>query len=355
VERLTVTAVNGSGAAVGNPLALASGAIVTVNANGSYTYNPNGAFNSLAVGQSTIDTFTYTASDGYGGTDAATVTITVNGVNDAPVLDASKSPALSSVTAGAGVPSGAVGTLVSALVDFASPTGQVDNVTDVDSGALLGIAITNADTTNGAWWYSTDNGTSWFALGAVADNNALLLAADVGTRVYFQPAPAFSGTIPNAITLRAWDRTSGANGALADTTINGGTTAFSIAADTASIDVLSADQNVTVALSRNVASISEEAGGTVAFTITLSQALNATNTLSVDLTDVAGGAQSGTDTTAALTAAIDAALVPGVSRSGSTLTFNGASFGGTTFSFNLTAANDALVEGTEALALQLAG
>ena len=50
-----------------------------------------------------------------------------------------------------GAPSGAVGTLVSALVDFASPAGQVDNVTDVDSGALLGIAVTAADTANGIW------------------------------------------------------------------------------------------------------------------------------------------------------------------------------------------------------------
>ena len=39
-----------------------------------------------------------------------------------------------------------------ALVDFASPGGQVGNVTDVDSGALLGIAVTAADTTNGSWY-----------------------------------------------------------------------------------------------------------------------------------------------------------------------------------------------------------
>ena len=79
-----------------------------------------------------------------------------------------------------------MGTLVSSLVDFASPAGQVDNVTDVDSGALLGIAVTAADTSNGSWYYSTDNGTNWNALGAVASNNARLLAADANTRLYFQ-------------------------------------------------------------------------------------------------------------------------------------------------------------------------
>ena len=128
-----------------------------------------------------------------------------------------------------------MGTLVSALADFASPAGQVDNITDVDSGALLGIAITAADTTNGSWFYSTNNGTNWNALGAVAGNNARLLAADANTRLYFQPNANYNGTLASAITFRAWDQTSGANGTLGDTTSNGGTTAFSSATDTASL------------------------------------------------------------------------------------------------------------------------
>ena len=89
------------------------------------------------------------------------------------------------------------------------PAGQVDNVTDVDSGALLGIAVTAADTTNGTWFYSTNNGASWNALGAVANNNARLLAADANTRLYFQPNANYNGTLANAITFRAWDQTSG--------------------------------------------------------------------------------------------------------------------------------------------------
>src|SRR5205814_1667 len=75
--------------------------------------------------------------------------------NSAPILDNSKSPSLSAINEDAGPPSGAAGTLVSALVDFASPSGQVDNVIDPDSGASLGIAVTAADTTNGTWYYST--------------------------------------------------------------------------------------------------------------------------------------------------------------------------------------------------------
>ncbi|MBO9406206.1 tandem-95 repeat protein [Shimia sp. R9_1] len=58
---------------------------VTNNGDGTFDYDPNGAFESLGVGDSTTDSFSYTVSDGNGGTDTATVTISVTGVNDAPV------------------------------------------------------------------------------------------------------------------------------------------------------------------------------------------------------------------------------------------------------------------------------
>ena len=84
LDTLTVTEVNGSMAAVGNPLTLPSGAVVTVNADGSYTYDPSGAFNNLAAGELDADSFTYTVSDGNGGTATATVDIVIVGLNDAP-------------------------------------------------------------------------------------------------------------------------------------------------------------------------------------------------------------------------------------------------------------------------------
>ena len=65
----------------------AKGAAVTVNADGSYSYDPTGSgtLNALSTGETTTDTFTYTVSDGTDGSNTATVTITVTGVNDAPV------------------------------------------------------------------------------------------------------------------------------------------------------------------------------------------------------------------------------------------------------------------------------
>ena len=83
-DTLTVTQVNGVGANVGTQIALASGALLTVNANGTFNYNPNGQFEALNVSQTANDSFTYQISDGNGGTDTATVALTINGVNDAP-------------------------------------------------------------------------------------------------------------------------------------------------------------------------------------------------------------------------------------------------------------------------------
>ncbi len=88
---------------------------------------------------------------------SGTVSITVNTVNDAPVLDAAASPSLAMVKENGGSPFGPMGTLVSDLIDFADASGH-DSVTDVDDGALTGMAITGADESNGTWWYTTNDG-----------------------------------------------------------------------------------------------------------------------------------------------------------------------------------------------------
>jgi VCBS repeat-containing protein len=75
---LTISKVNGAAGNVGAPLTLASGAKLTVYADGSYSYDPNGKFDSLGEGSSTVgDTFTYALAGG----NSATVTVTVNGVS----------------------------------------------------------------------------------------------------------------------------------------------------------------------------------------------------------------------------------------------------------------------------------
>ena len=53
---------------------------------GGFTYDPNGQFEWLGAGETAIDTFEYTVTDGQGSSDTATVQITVIGTNQAPTL-----------------------------------------------------------------------------------------------------------------------------------------------------------------------------------------------------------------------------------------------------------------------------
>jgi len=71
-DTLSVAQVNGSAADVGKAVSLPSGAVLTVNPDGSFAYDPNGSF---AAGGT--DSFTYTVEDSHGDEAIATVTITV--------------------------------------------------------------------------------------------------------------------------------------------------------------------------------------------------------------------------------------------------------------------------------------
>lgn len=125
-QTLSVVAVNG--AALGGAITLASGATVTMNTNGTYTYNPTGStLQSLTTGQMGTDTFDYTVSDGNGGTDIGTVTITVNGANDAPNFTGNTGPF--SVTENV-----AIGTFVGSV-----------SAPDPDGGSTVAYAITGGN------------------------------------------------------------------------------------------------------------------------------------------------------------------------------------------------------------------
>jgi VCBS repeat-containing protein len=117
----------------------ANGASVSVNADGSYTYDPqvSATLNALAVGSTLDDSFTYTISDGNDGSDTATVTITVTAVNDAPV---------------------AVGDSATATEDtpFVSVTDLDANDTDADGDALSVVEGTFATNEGGSITIAAD-------------------------------------------------------------------------------------------------------------------------------------------------------------------------------------------------------
>jgi Ca2+-binding RTX toxin-like protein len=186
-------------------------------ATGAFTYTPDENF----FGP---DSFTFQATDGTNVSNTATVVINVTAVNDAPVL--SDDAVIPAILQGTTNPPGRV---ISALFS--------DVFEDADGNALAGVAIIGnpQDANQGTWQYSTD-GTTWFAVGTVADG-ATALALSATTRLRFLAEPFFSGD-PKPLTVRALDSTftgtftSGATRATVNTTTNGGTTAISAATQT---------------------------------------------------------------------------------------------------------------------------
>src|SRR4029453_10086709 len=119
---LTVSAV--AGGTGGVQFDLASGALLTPNPDGSYVYNPNGKFESLGTGVNGSDSFSYTVSDGKGGTDTATVNLTITGVNDAPVAVHDTGT-----------------TNENTALNVIAANGVLKNDTDVDGGTLTVSAV----------------------------------------------------------------------------------------------------------------------------------------------------------------------------------------------------------------------
>ena len=71
---------------LGAPFTTAGGGVLTLQADGSYTFNPGTAYNSVPVHATATETITCTISDGNGGTTTAKLIITINGVNDVPIV-----------------------------------------------------------------------------------------------------------------------------------------------------------------------------------------------------------------------------------------------------------------------------
>jgi VCBS repeat-containing protein len=126
-DTITVTAVDTSGT---------TGEVTAWDSDGSFTYDPNGQFESLDDGETDVDTFTYTASDGNGGIDTATVTINIEGVNDAPVASHDE-----------------YFTVENTQLVVAAP-GVLANDTDIEGDALTAVLVD--DVTHGSLTLNTD-------------------------------------------------------------------------------------------------------------------------------------------------------------------------------------------------------
>jgi len=194
--------------------------------NASFTYDPDGQFEALDIGDMDVDTFSYVIVDTSGATDSADVNIKITGANDAPVLIDSTF------------------TLTNINEDDTSSAGDTvadiiltggDAITDVDEDAVEGIAVTGADNSNGAWQFSINNGGAWTAFGEITEATSVLLDDSAMTKIRFVPDGDYNGSAGD-ITFRAWDQTAGANGNTGvEITATGGTTAYSSDTDTATL------------------------------------------------------------------------------------------------------------------------
>ncbi len=81
-DSLSIVAINGVSIEMGVALGLPSGATVTLNADQTLSYSPNGAYENLYDGISDEDSFTYTIEDTSSAESTSTIQITINGVSE---------------------------------------------------------------------------------------------------------------------------------------------------------------------------------------------------------------------------------------------------------------------------------
>ena len=182
----TVVALNGTGTLTQT---LPSGASVTINANGSYTYNPLAAFQGLSTGQTASDSFTYTMQDGAGAQDTATVNLTINGISDAPTAVADSFDAIGNTGL-------FVGTTPPATQAGKEITGSLlanDTDPDTPQANLVAEPVTNAPTTLGGTITIESDGNFTYQ-----PDDADVGVTDTFTYRVCDASPCSSGTVANA-------------------------------------------------------------------------------------------------------------------------------------------------------------
>ncbi|MCP4343991.1 MAG: PKD domain-containing protein, partial [Desulfobacterales bacterium] len=163
--------------------------------------------------------------------DSDNASIVTNPVNDAPTLDNTRNPGLSSITENN---FNSQGNTVGEIVADGS-------VIDTDGPPSEAIAVISVDNTNGTWQYSANN-SAWKIFSASKgrvniSDKALLL--DENSRIRFVPNNGWNGSA--SFTFRAWDKSEGTPGGTANASTGGGTSAFSSDTDVAVILVTPAE------------------------------------------------------------------------------------------------------------------
>ena len=206
---------------------------------GNLTFEPTADYNGG-------DSFTFAVSDGLAYSSTQTMSITVNPINDAPVLagiGADMSMITENETANVGQ---LVSTILATQTDPDDPIGSDTHGTN--NGLLQGIAIygttVNGPASDGGHWEYKVGAGSWTAIGTVSDTTALLLKSDD----YIRFVPDAKNGQTASFDYYAWDQSAGTTaGTKVNVATRGDTTPYSTASDTTSIVVDDVNDAPTIA------------------------------------------------------------------------------------------------------------
>ncbi|MDQ7985749.1 cadherin-like domain-containing protein, partial [Pseudomonas sp. G34] len=310
-QTLNVVKINGADVPANGKVVLAKG-VLTVNVDGSFNFAAND--NNLKSGEIKTQSFTYTVSDGYGGTATANATITIIGTEVAPGIGA-----------------------VSAAVD--STGGQVDE----GDNAVFTVSLTNASSTASTFSLSLNPGTAT----AGNDYNAALTNQSFSNGVTYN-ATTGQVTVPAGVTSFT------VTVPTINDTVSEPTETFSltVGGKTGTATIIDNDAAPTVS---TVSSAVDSTGGQVdegdnaVFTVNLTNASSTPTTFSLALN--AGTATAGSDYNAALT---NQSFSNGVTYNATTGQVT-VPAGVTSFTVTVPTINDTVNEPTENFSLTVGG
>ena len=233
--------------------------VAVVNNDGTYSYTPDANYNNTST---TRDNFTYTVSDGNGGSSTYTVNVRVTAVNDAPVLTAGGS---------------------TTAEDTAISNGALPAATDVDGDTVtyaLATGVSHGSVTvnsNGTFSYTPAanyNGSDSFTYTINDGNGGSNTYTHSLTITPVNDAPTASNT-----SATTDEDTAISNGSLpAYTDVDGDTVTYSLSAQAAhGTAVVNANGTYTYTPAANY-------NGTDSFTYKVTDPSGAFNTYSVSLT-----------------------------------------------------------------------
>ncbi len=203
--------------------------------NGSATFTFRAWDETSGSSGDSVDTSTTGGATPYSSV-SDTAAITINAINDAPVLVGG-----GSLTAIDEDHATGVGSTVADLLS--------NDITDADGAAVEAIAVDGVNNTNGFWYYSTDSGTTWTQFHASQSDEYFTSSArllDADDMIKFIPSADYNGSTAQ-LRFHAWDMTTGTAGTTADITTDGGTTAFSDSANYIDITINAVNDAPTVA------------------------------------------------------------------------------------------------------------